>query len=115
MYVVDQDAITAVYELAGRTGATAFEIGYLRDEDDPEFAALGPGWYAHAQFRGARIIVENLAGPTETADALARRLLDGGTCNHCKLPVSLMDVPGTCRWTRMGPTWVRGCEGSSDS
>ncbi|MDQ3432039.1 MAG: hypothetical protein M3467_07455, partial [Actinomycetota bacterium] len=55
-----------------------------------------------------RVTVEDHRSPVEAAEALARRLLDGGVCAHCGRTVSLSTGPG-CRWTRMGRTWVRGC------
>jgi hypothetical protein len=124
--VIDQDAVTACADLVGRTGATGLEIGYLND-DPPHL------WYAHAQFRGARISVEDQPGPVEAADALCRRLLAGAQCQHCHGLVALSDdgafayrsatmvngrkwtaeeaaAAGQCRWRRMGDRWVRGCE-----
>lgn len=127
----DEDALVACVDLVGRTGATQFEIGYLNEEDDPAFAKHGARWWAHAKYRGNRIIVEDHAGPVEAADALARRLLTGAKCKCGKL-VSLSSTgamfvsehmadgstwtpgdasrAGQCRWTRMGKRWHRGCE-----
>lgn len=128
MTLLDGDAITACADLVARTGAKEFKIGYLHDNVPPEQAA----WYAHAQYRGARIGVENHRGPTEAADALSQRLLTGAQCFHCKKLVALSDhgamafdttlVDGTpwtkeqaakagqCRWRRMAARWVRGCD-----
>lgn len=123
---VDQDAVVAAADLVGRTGATGFEIGYLHDDVPNEEA----GWYASAQYRGARIIEES-SGPTEAAEALARRLLTGARCKCGKL-VALSDsgavayddvtmadgtkwtvdkarAAGQCRWRRMGARWQQGC------
>lgn len=133
MVDLDDDAITACADLVGRTGATNFEIGYLHDNVPVDQA----GWYAHAQYRGARIGVEDKPGPVEAADALCRRLLTGAQCFHCKKLVSLSDhgavaynshltdgsfwtvqaaaQAGQCRWRRVGPRWVRGCEPGSSS
>jgi hypothetical protein len=99
---LDEDAVIACFDLAGRTGAQGAEIGYLNDEPPH-------GWYAHAKYRGARIVVEDLDGPVEAADALARRLLAGGKCTHCKRTVVLSGDGLVCRWRRMGPRWERGC------
>lgn len=125
---MDDDALAAAVDLIGRTGAQGFEIGYLHDDVPIEAA----GWYAHAQYRGARITEENHRGPIEAAEALARQLLTGAMCNHCKKLVALSDdgavafngtlldgtrwtaeqarAAGQCRWRRVGPRWVRGCE-----
>lgn len=102
----DEDAMDAGLDLIGRTGAKQIEIGWLHDDVPVEKM----GWYAHAQYHGTRITAESI-GPVEAIEALARRLLDGGTCAFCGQKVSLGDYPGKrCRWTRHGDRWVRGCE-----
>lgn len=126
---LDEDAVVAAVELVGRTGATGFEIGYLHDDVPSDRA----GWYAHAQYKGARISEEDHRGPTEAADALARRLLTGAKCTGCGGLVALSDAgaiaypsatltDGTkwdaktavaatqCRWTRAGRHWQKGCQ-----
>lgn len=121
---LDEDALVAAADLVGRTGARSFQIGYLDDEP-------GSLWYAHAQYRGARITAEG-PGPVEAAEALARRLLTGGKCTGCgglivlpgrgafayRSPV-LADgtrwsaeaaaKAGQCRWVRTGRRWEAGC------
>jgi hypothetical protein len=131
----DEDALIACVELVGRTGATKFEIGYLNDEDDPCFAKHGAQWWAHAEYRGQRIISEDHPGPVEAADGLARKLLTGAKCK-CGALVSLSDdgavftsgrmvdgstwtaeeaeAAGQCRWSRHGRHWRRGCEPEVD-
>ena len=129
MSSLDEDAVIAAVDLVGRTGATEIEFGYLHDDVPLEEA----GWYAHAQYRGARITEENQRGPAEAVEALARRLLTGGKCVHCGGLVALSDAgavaypgaamadgtvwteeqiraAGQCRWTRQGQRWARGCE-----
>lgn len=123
-----EDALVATVELVGRTGATAFECGYLHDDAPVDQAA----WWAHAQYRGARIAVENQAGPVQAFDALAKRLLSGAQCQHCRglvalSPFGAMAFDSTfvdgrrwtveqaaaaqqCLWRRVGRSWVRGCE-----
>lgn len=120
---MDEDALIACADLVGRTGATEFQIGWLNDDPPHQ-------WFAHAQFRGARIGVEDHAGPIEAADALCRRLLTCARCRCGKL-VALSDSgavafdghladgtewtteqaakAGQCRWRRMGPRWEMGC------
>lgn len=129
MTTLDEDAITALADLAGRTGARQLQIGYLHDDVPVQEA----GWYAHAQYKGARITVDDQPGPVEAADALARRLLDGAKCMTCGGLVTLSDegamayntplvdgspwtveqaaAAGLCRWRRVGPRWERGCQG----
>jgi hypothetical protein len=124
---LDEAAVAAV-ELVGRTGATGFELGYLHDNVPVEEAA----WYAHAQFRGARITAENHPGPVEACEALARRLLSGGQCK-CGRLVAMSDDgafayrkahlvnggswtaedaqrAGQCQWRRIAQRWTPGCE-----
>lgn len=124
----DEDAVVAAVDLVGRAGATEFEVGYLHDDVPAEEA----GWYAHAKYRGTRITEENHRGPTEAAEALARRILTGGRCRCGKL-VALSDSgatafptatmadgstwtaedaakAGQCRWTRIGKRWEPGCD-----
>jgi hypothetical protein len=121
-----QDILIAAADIAGRAGATGFQIGYLSDDR--------PGtWYAYARFRGARITVQAQPGPAEAAEALARALLTGAKC-RCGRLVALDDAgavafarpvmtdgttwtareaaqAGQCRWTRHGDRWVPGCPG----
>lgn len=100
----DQDALDAVADLVGRAGASDFSIGYEHD-DAPH------SWYAEATLRGTKVAVREKEDPIEAAEGLARRLLTGAQCNHCKQLVTLNDLAGeNCRWRRMGSRWVRGCE-----
>jgi hypothetical protein len=122
----DMEAMNAVVDLVGRTGARELQVGYLHDDASAD-------WYAHAQYKGARITAENHPGPVEAMEALATRLLIGAQCQHCHGLVAL-DADGAfafrkavlvdgrqwdveqsaptrrCRWRRAGPRWVRGCE-----
>lgn len=104
MSVIDSDAIVACADLARRSGATSFTVGYLHDNVPVEEA----GWYAEAVFRGAKLIGEGRS-PDGAADALAHRLLDGATCTRCHEPITLADSSRGCRWRRFGETWRRGC------
>lgn len=104
----DEDALVAGVDLVGRTGATDFEVGYLHD-DVPVAEA---GWYAKAQYRGARLTAEDHPGPVEAVEALARRLLKGALCK-CRRRVTLAGSQGDgskCRWTRVGRRWTSECE-----
>lgn len=130
---IDQDALVAAIDLVGRAGAGQFQVGYLHD-DVPVAAA---DWYAHAQYKGRRIIVEHHVGPVEAAEALAVRILTGAKCAGCQSLVALNDdgafacddaemadgtrwtaeeaaAAGQCRWRRVGRRWVRGCDGVLD-
>lgn len=108
MSAFDEHALIAAVDLVGRSGARQFQVGYLHDNVPADQA----GWYATAVYRGAKLIAENHKGPVEAAEALARRVLDGGHCAHCHKPVALGDTVAlsACRWTRHGARWVRGCE-----
>lgn len=132
MSPIDEEVLLAAVELVGITGAKEFQIGWLHDDVPDEDA----GWYAHAQFKGARI-TEEAVGPVEAAEGLARRLLTGARCKCGKL-VALSDLgaiafdnstmadgtkwtveearrAGQCRWRREGPHWKRGCAGDTQS
>lgn len=121
---MDDDAMVAAVDVIGRTGAREFKVGFVNDEPPHN-------WYAHAQYRGTRVTVENKADPLEAAEALARQLLAGGQCTHCKKVITLSGfavakdktmidgrkwtkqeqaAAGLCRWRRAGNRWKRGCE-----
>lgn len=103
----DQDALIAGADLVRRSGARQFEVGYLHDDVPTEEA----GWYAHAQYKGHRVIVENKPGPIEAVEGLARRLLADATCRRCGNRISLSEEgEGICRWTRLGKRWGPGCD-----
>lgn len=135
MIDMDDDAIVAGAELVGRSGGRELEIGYLHDG----VPVAEAGWYAKVTYRGDRIVVEDHPGPVEAMDALARRILTGARCTHCRGLVALSDAgavafvsdvhgadgrfldgttwtaaeataAGQCRWRRMGPHWRRGCD-----
>ena len=97
---INDDVVMACAQLIGRSGASGFEIGYLHDDVPVEEA----GWYAHAQFQGARITVQDHRSPTGAALALAERLLSGATC-RCRRPVTLSDGQDGCRWRLVGNRW----------
>jgi hypothetical protein len=99
------DAVIACADLIGRTGATGFELGYLHDGVPVEEA----GWYAHANYRGTRIMTDEHRSPSAAALALAERLLAGGMC-RCGQPVTLDDDRPGCRWQLMGKRWEPGCD-----
>lgn len=99
------DAVEACADLVGRAGATEFKIGYLHDNVPVEQA----GWYAHAEYRGTRITVDDRRSPSEAALALAERLLHGAAC-RCGRTVTLADGRPGCRWRLAGKRWEPGCD-----
>lgn len=102
------DAVVACADLVGRCGATEFKIGWLHDDVPIEQA----GWWAHAQYRGARISVDERRSPSEAALALAERLLRGAAC-RCGNTVTLADGRDGCRWRLLGKRWEPGCDAPS--
>jgi hypothetical protein len=124
---MDEDAAVAACDLVGRTGARKLQVGYLHEDVPAEDA----GWYAHAQYRGARVTEEDHRGPVEAVEALARRLLTGAKCRCGRLAALTDDgaiaypgavladgtvwdeaailAAGQCRWTRMGRKWQPSC------
>lgn len=104
----DEDALIAGVDLVERCGAKAFEVGHVHDDVPIEQA----GWWASAEWNGRKEFVDKHRGPVEAVEALARRLLEGGMCTHCRQKITLTGGVGddVCRWTRMGRKWRRGCE-----
>lgn len=105
---LNTDAVVACADLAGRAGATDFEIGWVHDDVPAEEA----GWYAHVRYRGARLTVDDRRSPSEAALALAERILAGGTC-RCGKVVTLADGGSGCRWRLVGKRWESGCDAQS--
>lgn len=99
------DAVVACADLVNRAGASGFELGYIRDNVPIEEA----GWYAHATYQGARIMVDEHRSPSAAALALAERILHGGRCK-CGQPVTLADDQPGCRWQLMGKQWQPTCK-----
>lgn len=108
---VDDDALIAATDLAKRSGATEFEIGYLRDEETEGHPVRfeDAGWYAKCNYKGVELNSGEKSRPDEAADALSRRILSGGQCTHCKKTVTLSSHSEGCHWRRMGERWERGC------
>lgn len=99
------DPVVACADLVGRTGASMFSVGYLHDDVPVEEA----GWYAQAYFKGARITAEDYRTPGAAADALAFRLINGGTCRCGLVGTTLPGPDGQCLWIRVGKQWQPGC------
>jgi hypothetical protein len=100
-----EDAVVACADLVGRAGASGFEIGFVNEDVPVEEA----GWYAIAQYRGARIMTGDHRSPTGAAMALAERLLRGAAC-RCGRKVSMSDGKRGCRWRLVGKEWKPGCD-----
>lgn len=106
--VLNDDRLVAAVSLVGRTGASDFEIGYLRD-DVPIHEAE---WWAKANYQGTRVYVQNRAGPVQAAEALARKVANGGLCTGCAKIIKVGRGPASkCVWTRVGDDYLRGCDG----
>lgn len=126
--LLDEDALIACVDLAGRSGATGFQIGYLHDEVPVEDAA----WFAYAQYRGARLTTDNHRSVTAAVEAFAELLLTGAKCKCGRLVTTSADgafaffkartsdgkswnaheaaKAGQCRWRRVGRRWTSACE-----
>lgn len=105
-YDFDEQALFASVNLIGRSGAKEFQFGWLDDDVPIEEAR----WWAKARWGGEILTEENHVGPVEAADALARRVMDGGMCVHCQRKISLGQAqPDVCVWHREDDQWVRGC------
>lgn len=104
----EEDRIVAATLLVGHTGAKAFEFGFANDS---AARVQDADWYASAQYRGARVIVEHFTHPADAAEALARRLVEGGTCTHCGRTTTMSERSSRrrCVYRRQGRRWNRGC------
>jgi hypothetical protein len=124
----ERKIIAGAVDLVGRTGAKEFNLGYLH-EDVPTDEA---GWYAYAQYQGARITCDGQSGPVMAVDGLVRMILDGAKCMTCGRLVTtnpegayahdstMMDGTkwsaedqakvGVCFWRRDGEIWQSSCK-----
>lgn len=121
-----QDRLIAAVDLIGRAGARGYACGYLHDDAPIEEA----GWWAHAQYAGRRVVVEDQRDPIEATEKLALKLLNGGRCACGKVassdPAGIMAhdqtmadgtkwtkkrqaQAGVCTWRRVGQKWLQGC------
>lgn len=133
---MDDDALIAAVDMIGRAGARDLDIGH-NGEDDSRLEDVR--WHAYCTLRqpaatGVRVIEDGHPNPVAAVEALASRLLTGGTCTHCGGLIALSDegaialsgarmADGTtmteararslpqCRYRREGKRWHRGCEG----
>ncbi len=104
---VDEDILVACADLVDRAGGMHFELGHVHDDVPPEEA----GWYAHATYQGARIIVDDQRSPAAAALGLAERILTGGQCKCGRIStVTQTDSRTRCRWQRVGQRWESGCD-----
>lgn len=103
---MNTDVIIACADLIDRAGGKGMSLGYT---GDPEGPAANAGWYAYAEYQGARITVEDHASPSAAAHALAERILTGATCRYGQ-PATLSDTTPGCRWTLQGKRWEPGCD-----
>jgi hypothetical protein len=104
------DAVVAVAHLADRAGALSFEIGYA---DATATTVEGADWYATAHYRQGPVRVQHHHTPEEAANALAARILTGGTC-RCGRRSAVADIlggtdPGACTWRRIHTRWQPSC------
>lgn len=107
------DMILQAADMAARMGARSFQIGWTTDDVPIEEM----GWYAHAQFRGARITAES-TGPAEACDALVKQLQERATCFACRRTVAwgkrerarlLSEGTPYCPWKVKAGRWEPGC------
>lgn len=110
---LDTDAAVAAVGVIGRMGALDVEVGYLDDTERSQDAR----WWASARWNGTKVQVAKHQRPDQALEALARQLMEGGTCTHCGQRIHLGGAPAglrrrhprLCAWKRQGREWVRGC------
>jgi hypothetical protein len=103
--MIMSDMVIACTDLARRSGAKEFQLGFVHDDVPVEEA----GWYAQVCFQGGRIIAQDHRSPEAAALALATRLLTDAMC-RCGRPVSLSDGAPGCRWMLVGQRWKPSCD-----
>jgi len=100
-----EEATQATADLVRRSGATAFECGYLYDVPRVE----DQGWYASAHFGERQMRVEG-RDPVDACMALALELLDNTLCRRCGRPITVFGADGEfCVWRLAGAHWRSGC------
>lgn len=108
------DLLVAAADLVRRCGGTNLAVGY---QETPR----GTEWWATATIQhhprdpdGEPETTSGHASPERAADALARKLIEGGKCEHCQRTIRLggdrRDRQQVCRFKRIGPEWIRGCK-----
>jgi hypothetical protein len=119
--------IHATTDLIGRSGASGFMIGCM-DTNAPIAEAK---WYVQAEYKGARIFVENMETPWAAMLTMTERLLTGAKCKCGKLVATTDDgafafsnptmtdgesftveqaqAAGFCRWRLARDKWIPGC------
>jgi hypothetical protein len=108
MEATDQDALLAAIDLFSRCGITNVDVGFRHEN----VAITEADWYCAATFAGARIVADHHKGAVEACEALARQLLNGSGCIHCRRVLSLSaprELEQVCCWRRQGERWVPGC------
>ncbi|HEY2089869.1 MAG TPA: hypothetical protein VGH54_28095 [Mycobacterium sp.] len=125
MRKINHEELTADADLMARIGASGLEIGYTGGDLSEE------KWFAFVRYSGARIMVDNQAGPMEAMEALAIRVLTGARCSCGKLvtldgigavaftqprmadgtvfPIAEAIAGGQCHWKRTGRRWSSEC------
>jgi len=110
-FLDEDDAIIveACADLAGRSGCTAWEMGYVdKDESVP---GSEDKWYCHIQYAGTRIGVSDMDGPVSAAMALSVKLLRGATCRCGKLVTLLgRNDQARCLWRIVERRWTPSCD-----
>jgi hypothetical protein len=113
------DAILACADLAARSGGTEFEVGYMDEEATRVEDAM---WYAHVNYHGARLFIDDQPSPAHACELLARRILNGGKCTNCGRETKTIGFafPGGfpkrpaksrfCQWRRKGTKWMPLCK-----
>lgn len=114
----ERDYITAGCDMLRRTGVREVQIRYADDQEPVIWFVVGT-WE-----RNGRLIPQVGADftPRGAMFALLERVMDGGTCQHCKRPVGVeenwgLDLSGAINeivcWYVYDPelkTFRRGCE-----
>jgi len=107
--------IGACADLLGRTGAKGFELRYSDGDDEGDTVV----WMVIADF-GGRMEAAGALRPDQAFFRLLELLVDGGNCQHCHRPTSILEpwAPPLpmgdmlCQYTydQANHRFKRGCE-----
>lgn len=119
------DRLPPLVALIGRTGAKDYRIEYTDEANGPVVWVAVVTFKQHGSSRPAIVCAADV-DPTRATYELAAKLVDGGTCRHCRRlsAVERLDAPigedpvladALC-WYQWDPelrTYRRSCEGDT--
>lgn len=98
----------AAVDVIADCGATDLEVSCIS-------TVIGERWSAQATAANGEVVeTSGFKLPEYAVEALARKMVNGGLCDNCGKPIQLggdrHNRHNVCRWKRIGPKWVAGCQ-----